>query len=80
VAQCVTIAVDGHVVASAAVPCDGYVMVTSTEYGLLQAFQAPTTAQAAQFFAGGFSVIVFSYLVAWGYGCVLNMFESRSGR
>jgi hypothetical protein len=73
--QCVTIDTAGHIVASAADPCDGYVMVTTAEYSLLQAFQAPTAEQAAQFFAGGFSTVVFSYLAAWGCGVLINMWK-----
>lgn len=76
--QCVVIDGGGHVVATAADPCTGFLLVDATEYAALQAFQAPTVEQAAQFFAGGFSTVVFSYLAAWGFQVILSMFSGRN--
>ncbi|MCG7563334.1 hypothetical protein [Pseudoalteromonas sp. McH1-42] len=61
--------------------CTGYVLLEPSEY---QQFMlgaslfdpnAISQAQAQALFMSGFGLVIISYLVAWGYGVVINWFH-----
>lgn len=60
---------------------DGYALLSASEFGdvpTLQAlFSMPETASIQDAFLAGFSLPVICYLTAWGYGVVVNWFNSR---
>lgn len=61
--------------------CTGYVMVSSSEYGVYQAvqdaFAVPTPEQASAWFAASWGCVVVMFIVARLVGSVVSMFDSR---
>lgn len=61
--------------------CTGFVLLEPSEY---QQFMLGSSlfdpsvisqAQAQTLFMAGFSLVIISYMVAWGYGAVINWFR-----
>ena len=68
--------VSGNLQASAIQPADlstcAVVLVTGSELSALTGVMFPAPADASPVFAWGFSLVVVSYMFAWGCGAVLN--------
>lgn len=64
--------------------CRGYALMTSDEYAttptLAALFATPTVESARQFFQYGFFTPLFLWLVAWGYGTIINFVNDRTGK
>ncbi len=80
-AICVALQADGTLVPTgeSVDQCTGYVLVSGSEYGLMQAvntaFAAPTTEQATSYFVGTFGIVVFFFVAARMAGSVAAMFK-----
>jgi len=66
-----------------AIQCvDGYALLSSVEYNdvptLAALFSMPDALSVQEAFMAGFSLPLICYLTAWGYGLVINWFNSRS--
>lgn len=55
--------------------CDA-VILTGTDTQYLSFFQMPAAADLATAFVVGFTLVVGSYVFAWGAGAVVNMFRN----
>lgn len=59
--------------------CTGYVMVSSSEYGVYgvmqNAFAAPSPVQASGWFFGCWGAVMVFYLVSRAVGSVISMFH-----
>lgn len=80
-ALCVTLNTDGTLTPTGqdVADCTGYVMVSSSEYGVYQAvntaFAAPQPSDAMAWFAGGCSTVFFFYIVSYLCGRVASFFD-----
>lgn len=61
--------------------CAGYALMTAQEYAatptLAALFAVPDSATVQSAWMAGFSLPVILWLVAWGFGVVINMFRSN---
>lgn len=59
--------------------CQGYLLLTPSEYAAFQSNDLWTLdpVQSGKFFGFSFTLILSVYLVAWGYGQLLNFLDSR---
>jgi len=78
-AACVAVNQSGYFVLADPQPinladCQSYVMMTPPEFS--QATQVPDSAQAAEFFGFGFSMVVASYLAGWAVGTIRKTVRS----
>lgn len=80
-ALCVTLNSDGTLTATgqAVSECTGYVMVSSSEYGVYQAvqdaFAVPTPDQASAWFVAAWGAVVVMFIVSRWVGSVVAMFK-----
>lgn len=51
------------------------ILITGQDYGALHTFTIPAPTDAATAWGLGFSLVVTSYLMAWGCGAVLNFIK-----
>ncbi len=64
--------------------CTGFVMLEPTEYQqfiLGSSIFDPnliSIEQAQALFVSGFSLVIISYMVSWGYGTVINWFKPEN--
>lgn len=81
--QCVYLNADGSITGTteSADVCQGYVLLTRTEYAASQATASflamPTQEQVTAAFNVGIAWPVFFYLVAWGTGTLANFFNRK---
>jgi hypothetical protein len=80
-ALCVVINSDGTLATTgqAVSECTGYVMVSSSEYGVYQVLQdvfaAPTPVQASGWFFGCWGAVMVFYIASRCVGAVISMFD-----
>jgi hypothetical protein len=85
-ATCAKTNVDGFVYLSAEslAECSGHVLMDSAEYSQVPTLQAlfawPDSGQLASAWLAGFTIPMICYLVAWGFGTVVNFFNSDNER
>jgi hypothetical protein len=80
-ALCVALTSDGtlHPTGQPVSECAGYVMVSSSEYGVYQALQdafgVPTPEQASGWFVGAWGAVVVMFILSRWVGSVVSMFN-----
>ena len=52
-----------------------YLLVSGSEIAIARGFTVPSPAEFGAAWAWGFSVVVGSYMLAWGVGAVLRFFR-----
>ena len=71
----------GAVVVAPVQPIDpstcAVVLVTGSELSALTGVSFPAPADAAEVWAWGFSLVVISYMFAWGVGAVVNSIKNH---
>jgi fructose-specific phosphotransferase system IIC component len=71
----------GAIVAAAVQPADlstcAVVLVTGSELSALTGVAFPAPADASEVWAWGFSLVVVSYMFAWGVGTVVNFIKTH---
>lgn len=79
---CASIDSQGFVLSASTQPADmsacSVVLVTGAELGSLTAFAVPTPSQFAAAWGWGFSLVVGTYVIAWGIGSVLRFLSQRN--
>jgi len=64
--------------------CQGYALMTADEYAttptLAAIFATPTSEEIQAAFKYGFSFPVFLWLIAWGFGTVINFVNDRADK
>ena len=80
-ASCININPDGtlYQTGEAMADCSGYVLLDAVEYTDLPTLQSifamPVAEDVAKLWVTGFSLPLVVYLVAWGFGVVINWFK-----
>jgi len=80
-AQCVILNTDGTLTPTGqpVAECTGYVLVSGSEYGFVQAlntaFSAPSPAQAQGWFIGAWGAVIVFYIASRCVGAVISMFS-----
>lgn len=83
-ATCAKTNVDGflYLATDSLADCSGHVLMDSTEYSQVPTLQAlfawPDHSQMAAAFMAGFALPMTFYLVAYGFGVVVNFFNPRN--
>ena len=85
-ATCAKTNVDGYLYLStdALAECSGHVVMDAAEYSQVPTLQAifamPEIEKAGAIWLAGFSLPMITYLAAWGFGVVINFFNSDKER